>query len=117
MTDQTTSHPVEKAYREAAAKLLTLRCQAKVSGNREFTRADGKDFNQDLDALARILDPLFLACGHYANESFGLRQSSVDELFTDRIRAIVDDASFAVTQCIDADYEQRADDAFHGRAA
>lgn len=86
-------HPVRKACIEAAVKLVALQFKPIVG---EPDMSDAKALQQDLDAIASIVDPIILAVGHYAKSNFG----RIDlDLFTDQLRRALDgEATYEIEQ-------------------
>jgi len=86
-------HPVRVALRDAGMKLACLIPHAIVG---DPTMADAKALQQDLDAIAAIVDPVVNAVGRYAQSNFGRIDLS---LFTDQLRDALDgNATFEIEQ-------------------
>ena len=84
-------HPVRRAIIEAALKLMALQPH-RIYGDPDMS--DAKALQQDLDAIAAIVDPVIREIGRYAQEHFG----RIDMLlFVDQLRDALDgNATFSI---------------------
>lgn len=89
--------PLDRAVKDAAMKLLGLQ-MTRIVG--EADKADADALHDDLQALARILDPIFVAFGDYAAESF----CNIDKSdFADVVFTAIDGfAAYQITQAGEA---------------
>jgi hypothetical protein len=95
-------HPVRLALREAGMKLACLMPHT-IYG--DPTMQDAKALQQDLDAIAAIVDPVVNAVGRYAQSNFGRIDMA---LFTDQLRDALDgNATFDIEQAARAWEEER----------
>ena len=86
-------HPVRVALRDAGLKLACL-VPHTIYG--DPTMEDAKALQQDLDAIAAIVDPVVNAVGRYAQSHFGRIDMA---LFTDQLRDALDgNATFDIEQ-------------------
>jgi len=86
--------PVRSAILIAAYKLLCLQ-PARIVGEPDIH--DANALVDDIEALAAILDPIFVAIGDYANSHIGLSRQDRDDCFKDVIlRAVQGNATHVI---------------------
>jgi len=95
------SHPLDDAADLAAIRLAALRFH-KCKG--EPDRADRDAMLRDVEAVAKVIDPLIRALGVYVQQHFGITDRRMDGCHIDVLRkAIVDDG---ISYQIDQTFEE-----------
>ena len=90
---------LEQAWRDLATKASGI-IPARVIGAPDS--ADGAALNDDLLALARMVDQLILSYGRYAQEHIGISEADVTRNFTNVVLgAIEGNATFSIESAIE----------------
>lgn len=79
-----TPSPLDAIVQDAGRKLLGLQMTRIVGAG---DKHDADNLIADLEALAKILDPMFRQFGEYAHNNLGITAKDVDEHFTDVLRS------------------------------